>query len=81
MYAIQSATGIVVPALFTMPVPTEDAANTVFFEAMSNRVMAEHNLNRRSSRSHVSMDRIGYLSIGYLICFHRIPICSNELQI
>ena len=25
----------------------------MFYEALSNRVMAEHNLNRRSSRSHV----------------------------
>ena len=27
--------------------------HAVFYEALSNRVMAEHNLNRRSSRSHV----------------------------
>lgn len=50
---VETATGIQVPSLFIVPVVSEDAAYSVFYEALSNRVMAEHNLNRRSSRSHV----------------------------
>ena len=36
-----------------MPVSSEDDAYNLFFEALSNRAVAEHNLNRNSSRSHV----------------------------
>lgn len=50
---VETIAGIAVPALFIMPVSSAEAAYNVLFEAMSNRVVAEHNLNRRSSRSHV----------------------------
>lgn len=50
---VETSSGIVVPSLFLMPISTEIDANNVFFEALSNRVIAEHSLNRQSSRSHV----------------------------
>jgi Kinesin motor domain len=50
---LETANGVVLPALLLMPLASEHEAYNVLFEAMSNRVVAEHNLNRRSSRSHV----------------------------
>ena len=50
---VETSSGIVVPSLFLMPISSESDANNIFFEALSNRVIAEHNLNRQSSRSHV----------------------------
>jgi kinesin family protein 6/9 len=36
-----------------MPVSSEEDAISLFFEAQTSRAVAEHQLNRRSSRSHV----------------------------
>ena len=45
--------GVTVPALFLIPVDNEDDAYNLLLETFQNRIEAEHQLNRRSSRSHV----------------------------
>lgn len=50
---IETERGVVVPGLHIMPIDSADEAINLFIEAQSNRVVAEHQLNRRSSRSHV----------------------------
>ena len=45
--------GIIIPGLCLLPLSSEEEAFNLLFEAYSNRVVAEHQLNRRSSRSHV----------------------------
>ena len=50
---IDTPNGIIIPGLYLLPLSSEDDAYNLLFEAYSNRVVAEHQLNRRSSRSHV----------------------------
>ena len=45
--------GVFIPSLYILPLASEEEAYSLILEAYSNRVVAEHNLNRRSSRSHV----------------------------
>ena len=45
--------GITIPGLYLLPLSSEDDSYNHLFEAYSNRLVAEHQLNRRSSRSHV----------------------------
>lgn len=45
--------GVLVPALYVMPLASEEDAFSFFLTAHRNRVVAEHQLNRNSSRSHV----------------------------
>jgi kinesin family protein 6/9 len=44
--------GVIIPALHLFPISSEDEAYTKISEANLNRAVAEHQLNRRSSRSH-----------------------------
>mmetsp|Transcript_19331 Transcript_19331/g.32512 ORF Transcript_19331/g.32512 Transcript_19331/m.32512 type:complete len:757 (-) Transcript_19331:570-2840(-) len=44
--------GVVIPALYLFPIDSEDEAYVKITEANLNRAVAEHQLNRRSSRSH-----------------------------
>lgn len=44
--------GVVIPALYLFPIESEDEAYVKISEANLNRAVAEHQLNRRSSRSH-----------------------------
>jgi kinesin family protein 6/9 len=46
-------TGILVPELYILPVGDQEAAFDRILEALSNRAVAEHQLNRQSSRSHM----------------------------
>jgi kinesin family member 6/9 len=50
---IDTPNGIIIPGLYLLPLSSEEDAYNLLFEAYSNRVVAEHQLNRRSSRSHV----------------------------
>jgi kinesin family member 6/9 len=50
---VDTPNGIIIPGLYLLPLSSEDDAYNLLFEAYSNRVVAEHQLNRRSSRSHV----------------------------
>ena len=50
---VDTVNGIIIPGLYLLPLSSEDEAYELLFEAYSNRVVAEHQLNRRSSRSHV----------------------------
>lgn len=50
---VDTTSGVVVPSLYILPVASDDDAYTMLLEAYSNRVVAEHQLNRYSSRSHV----------------------------
>lgn len=50
---IESPGGVNIPALYVLPVATEIDAVNVLLEAYGNRVVGEHQLNRKSSRSHV----------------------------
>jgi len=45
--------GVLVPGLYVMPLSSEEDAFSFFLTAHRNRVVAEHQLNRNSSRSHV----------------------------
>lgn len=45
--------GVAIPALFLMPVDNEEDAYNLLLETFQNRMEAEHQLNQRSSRSHV----------------------------
>ncbi len=45
--------GVLIPALYVMPLASEEDAFTFFLMAHRNRSVAEHQLNRNSSRSHV----------------------------
>ena len=49
----ETENGVMVPGLHVMPIDSADDAIGLFIEAQSNRAVAEHQLNRRSSRSHV----------------------------
>lgn len=49
----ETENGVLVPGLHVMPIDSADDAIGLFIEAQSNRAVAEHQLNRRSSRSHV----------------------------
>lgn len=50
---IEKPTGVSVPALRVMPLAHEEDAFAFMLDAHHNRVVAEHQLNRASSRSHV----------------------------
>ena len=50
---VDTVNGIIIPGLYLLPLSCEDDAYNLLFEAYGNRVVAEHQLNRRSSRSHV----------------------------
>ena len=50
---IEKPTGVSVPALRVMPLAHEEDAFAFMLDAHHNRVVAEHQLNRSSSRSHV----------------------------
>ena len=50
---VDTPNGIIIPGLYLLPLSSEEEAYNLMFEAYSNRVVAEHQLNRRSSRSHV----------------------------
>ena len=50
---VDTPNGIIIPGLYLLPLSSEEDAYNLLFEAYSNRVVAEHQLNRRSSRSHV----------------------------
>ena len=50
---IEKPTGVSVPALRIMPLANEEDAFAFMLDAHHNRVVAEHQLNRSSSRSHV----------------------------
>ncbi len=50
---IEKPTGVSVPALRVMPLANEEDAFAFMLDAHHNRVVAEHQLNRASSRSHV----------------------------
>jgi kinesin family protein 6/9 len=50
---IEKPTGVSVPALRVMPMAHEEDAFAFMLDAHHNRVVAEHQLNRASSRSHV----------------------------
>lgn len=45
--------GVIVPGLHVMPVSDEEGAIQILNEAQANRAVAEHQLNMKSSRSHV----------------------------
>jgi hypothetical protein len=45
--------GVIVPALYVLPLSSEEDAFSFFLTAHKNRVVGEHQLNRQSSRSHV----------------------------
>ncbi len=50
---IEKPSGVSVPALRVMPLANEEDAFAFMLDAHHNRVVAEHQLNRSSSRSHV----------------------------
>jgi kinesin family member 6/9 len=50
---IDTEQGVIVPGLHILPIDSADEAINYFIDAQSNRAVAEHQLNRRSSRSHV----------------------------
>jgi hypothetical protein len=50
---VDTPSGVMIPSLFVLPLANEEEANSLILEAYSNRVVAEHQLNKRSSRSHV----------------------------
>lgn len=50
---VDTPAGVVVPSLYVLPLSSEEDALSMLMEADSNRVVAEHQLNRSSSRSHV----------------------------
>jgi hypothetical protein len=50
---VDTPSGPIIPSLFVLPLASEEEANSLILEAYSNRVVAEHQLNKRSSRSHV----------------------------
>ena len=50
---VDTPNGIIIPGLYLLPLSSEEEAYNLMFEAYSNRVVAGHQLNRRSSRSHV----------------------------
>ena len=50
---VDTPNGIIIPGLYLLPLSSEEDACNLLFEAYSNRVVAEHQLNRRSSRSHI----------------------------
>jgi kinesin family member 6/9 len=50
---VDTPNGVIVPALYLLPIESEEEAFTKLYEANLNRSVAEHQLNRRSSRSHV----------------------------
>lgn len=49
---VDTPNGVIVPALYLLPIESEEEAFTKLYEANLNRSVAEHQLNRRSSRSH-----------------------------
>lgn len=50
---VDTPSGVVVPSLYVLPLASEEDALSMLLEADANRVVAEHQLNRSSSRSHV----------------------------
>lgn len=50
---VDTPAGVVVPSLYVLPLSSEEDAFSLLLEADGNRVVAEHQLNRSSSRSHV----------------------------
>lgn len=45
--------GIIIPGLIQMPLSSEEDAYQLLLSAHNNRIVAEHSMNRKSSRSHV----------------------------
>jgi hypothetical protein len=50
---IDTPSGVMLPALFLLPMASTEDAYSFLLESYSNRAVGEHMLNRRSSRSHV----------------------------
>ena len=50
---VESPTGILIPGLLQMPLSSAEDAYQLLLGAHNNRVVAEHSMNRQSSRSHV----------------------------
>lgn len=50
---METESGMLVPGLHIMPIDTVDDTIDHFVEAQANRAVAEHQLNHRSSRSHI----------------------------
>jgi len=50
---VETQSGVMVPGLHIMPISDEDEAFQILNEAQANRAVAEHQLNMKSSRSHV----------------------------
>lgn len=49
---VDTPSGVLIPSLYLLPISTVQEASTHLFEANLNRAVAEHQLNKRSSRSH-----------------------------
>eukprot|EP01041_Mallomonas_annulata_P002929 gene2929-5754_t len=52
LMVVDTPAGVLVPSLYLLPVSTAEEASTHLLDANLNRAVAEHKLNRRSSRSH-----------------------------
>ena len=50
---VDTPNGILIPGLVQMPLSSEEDAYQLLLGAHNNRVIAEHSMNRKSSRSHV----------------------------
>eukprot|EP01038_Epipyxis_sp_PR26KG_P008944 gene8944-12061_t len=50
---VDTVNGVIIPGLHVLPITTEEEALNLLYEAQANRAVAEHQLNRKSSRSHV----------------------------
>jgi Kinesin motor domain len=49
----ETVNGVVIPAMYVLPVSNEDDVYAMYLDSCSNRMVSEHQLNRKSSRSHV----------------------------
>lgn len=49
---IETDGGVQIPNLHILPIDTPEAAIRIFYDTQMNRTVAEHELNRKSSRSH-----------------------------
>lgn len=50
---VDTVNGVMVPSLYIVPVTSEEDTYSLLLEAFSSRVVREHQLNKRSNRSHV----------------------------
>lgn len=62
---IDTPSGVIIPSLFILPLSSEEDAYSMLLESYSNRVVAEHQLNRRSSRSSYRCSTSYYVCIDH----------------